>query len=105
MTLTSTDPTAPDWSWLHAFMAGDLRPAWHAEAACRGMGPADFYSGYEVGRGHHDEPTPDLWRALDTCRGCPVAAECREAGDGERWGVWGGLLPAERGYRRMRRRA
>lgn len=65
------------------------RPAWHARARCRGYGPGAFFSG-------------DTGAARATCQGCPVRAECREAGEAEP-GVWGGLSERER--RRLRRQA
>lgn len=39
--------------------------------------------------------------ALAGCRPCPVAAECLSYAEaaGERYGVWGGRSPAERGRR------
>jgi len=66
---------------------------WRAEAACRGMDTALFFT--ERGEGHDDT------KAL--CRNCPVKAEClRFALDnGEKFGVWGGLSERER--RRLRR--
>lgn len=73
------------------------RPDWHERAACR------------------DHPEPDLWhsdaagrpgkrlndRAKAVCRGCPVQAECLDAGLHQRHGIWGGLDPHER--RQLRR--
>lgn len=61
-------------------------PAWHALAACAGMGPAAFFP---EGRG--SSPAA----GLEVCSGCPVVAECREAGAGE-LGVWGGTTEKER---------
>jgi WhiB family redox-sensing transcriptional regulator len=55
------------------------RPAWHADAACRGMGPDLFFG--------------DPLRAVEAkkvCAGCPVTAECLAAGMTEQRGVWGG---------------
>ena len=36
--------------------------------------------------------------AKQVCQGCSVRAECLEwaIGQGERWGIWGGLTTAER---------
>jgi WhiB family redox-sensing transcriptional regulator len=62
------------------------RPAWHARAACRGVGPGPFY----VERGVSLEPARQL------CHGCPVAAECAEAGRQERHGIWAGLSARQR---------
>lgn len=44
-----------------------LHPAWHMEAACRGLGPALFHSA---------KPT-DKATAFTICGTCPVLDECR----------------------------
>lgn len=66
------------------------RPAWHAEAACRGQGPDAWYPGT------NDTAT----EALAVCATCRVRPECAEAGQAERFGVWGGLREGERRPRR-----
>lgn len=66
------------------------RPAWHADAACRGRGTAVFFAG-----------STDT--AKQVCDGCPVVAECAAAGQDERHGVWGGLSEDDR--RKARRNA
>ncbi|MDZ7733976.1 MAG: WhiB family transcriptional regulator [Acidimicrobiia bacterium] len=66
------------------------RPAWHAHAACRGHGTALFFA---TNRADADE-------ARRICQTCPVLEECREAGAGERFGVWGGETDRERRERR-----
>lgn len=71
---------------LEALLA---RPAWHARAACRGVGPSLFFA-------------DDAEAAQDTCAGCPVRLECAEAGQKEPAGVWGGTSARER--RRARRK-
>lgn len=56
------------------------RPAWQRRAACRGMGPELFFS-----------PEEDLAAAARAvCRICPVAIECRDFGEREPVGIWGG---------------
>ncbi len=54
---------------------------------------------------------PELWfseeravqlRAARLCGGCPLLEACRRLGAGERFGVWGGTTPAERGALRSR---
>jgi hypothetical protein len=61
------------------------RPAWHAKAACRGMGPDLFF---DLGRA--DE-------AKAVCAGCTVTAECAATADaGREHGVWAGLTITER---------
>ena len=71
------------------------RPAWHADAACRGLGADAFVRG--------------AWGSYDTvralCVGCPVRAECLQAAplaDPEILGLWGGTTANQR--RKMRRR-
>jgi WhiB family redox-sensing transcriptional regulator len=63
------------------------RPAWHAEAACRGMGPSEFFlEGHGV-----------AYRfARTVCADCPVKAECAEAGRNEAFGMWGGMSERDR---------
>ena len=59
-----------------------LRPAWHADAACRGQTAVMF-------------PVAEHCHRLDTsaaralCARCPVQAPCAEQGRTERYGVWG----------------
>lgn len=71
-----------------------LRPAWHADAACRGQTDVMF-------------PVAEHGRRLDTsaaralCARCPVQAPCAEQGRTERYGVWGGTGS---GSGRMRQR-
>jgi WhiB family redox-sensing transcriptional regulator len=42
-----------------------------------------------------DRPADHL-AAVKICAACPVIEQCREAGQTEPWGVWGGLTPAQR---------
>lgn len=69
------------------------RPEWMHDAACRGMNPELFYPG----RGE------SVAQARNTCRGCPVRAECLAyaISTGEKTGMWGGM--SERDRRRIRR--
>ena len=71
------------------------RPAWHALAACRGIGPETFYPSRETTTTH---PYRD---ARKVCETCSVTDECRQAGHAESHGLWGGQSPSER--RRVRR--
>ena len=57
---------------------------WTAKALCRGS--ALFAS---------DRPADHL-RAAEICTRCPVIDQCRQAGQAEPWGVWGGTTPAQR---------
>jgi hypothetical protein len=84
----------PDIADLVALLV--TRPAWHAEAACRGRGTAAWFPA----KGH----TAEAGRALRS--GCPVASECHayalDYGE-ELRGVWAGTTHQER--RRLRRTA
>ena len=72
------------------------RPAWHRQAACRGVGVDLFV----IDQGQQYEP-----RARQMCAGCPVRQECLDAalsfGDRGVTGLWGGTTPTER--RQLRR--
>ena len=62
-----------------------LDAGWRDQAACQGLDgayDADIFDtrGKRAGR-----------FIADYCRGCPVIAECFEAGRDERHGVWGGI--------------
>jgi WhiB family redox-sensing transcriptional regulator len=59
------------------------RPTWHARAACRGVGPAQFFPG----RGDSLRP------AKAFCEGCEVGYECLSYGlENGCEGVWGGFV-------------
>ena len=60
-----------------------IRPAWHAQAACRGQTDVMFPV---AERGHR----LDTSAARALCARCPVQAPCAEQGRTERYGVWGG---------------
>lgn len=70
------------------------RPAWQADAACRGLGTSKWFPG----RGEPLDP------AREVCAGCPVSVECAafavDAGP-LLVGVWSGL--SDRGRRQLRR--
>ena len=69
------------------------RPAWMDEAACKGMDTRIFFPGSE---GEHSN-----FDAMAICSGCPVQAECLEAGLWEAQGVWG--MTSERQRRKIRK--
>jgi hypothetical protein len=75
----------PETPSIEELLAGIVnRPAWHRQAACRGMGTDAFFPG----RG---EP---LDEAIAVCEGCPVRSECFDAAaaiGNDCHGVWGGL--------------
>jgi WhiB family transcriptional regulator, redox-sensing transcriptional regulator len=75
------------------------RPAWHAHAACRGLGPVTFFPRTDDRRLASDR----RYRfGLNYCRICPVVAECQAAGASEVFGLWGGLTPTERASKRAK---
>jgi len=75
-----------------------LRPAWHADAACRGQTAVMFPV---AEHGHRLDTTAA--RAL--CDRCPVRNPCAEAGRSEKYGVWDGVWGGTgSGSRRMRQR-
>lgn len=59
-----------------------------ARAACKGK--TELFFSDEMG----DEAI-----AKSFCRTCPVFAECAEAGTTEKWGIWAGRAPGDRGVR------
>lgn len=66
-----------------------LDPA-YPDRLCRGADLGDFMQG-------DGERTVAVVRrlrpvAVSYCRPCPVREACREAGRGERWGLWGGVV-------------
>jgi hypothetical protein len=89
----------PDWyAGLCAAAPGDLlpstflerlaaaRPPWQHHAACRGRSDISWF-----------DPESSA-AAVSECLTCPVRVECEQAGERERWGVWGGK---QRGPRRQ----
>lgn len=74
------------------------RPTWHHLAACRGTGPARFYPDAAARKMAATDP---YRQARKVCETCPVVDECRQAGQSEAHGVWGGQSPSER--RQVRR--
>ena len=68
------------------------RPAWHARAACRGVGTEPFFPPL-LGRGQSR-----LYREAKAawCDNCPVQPECLAAGQHEEFGLWGGQSPSAR---------
>jgi WhiB family redox-sensing transcriptional regulator len=92
----STDPDEPafdgdpaDLIDAHAELLELFRrPAWHAQAACRGLGPRAWFPG----------PGESLGPARAACAACPVAAECHAAAMAEPMadGIWAGLNATER---------
>lgn len=70
--------------WLYAIV--DRIPDWHKRARCRFLEPAQADRLFFPTAGQPSN------RALAYCQNCPVVRECRQAGKGEEYGVWGGGL-------------
>jgi WhiB family transcriptional regulator, redox-sensing transcriptional regulator len=64
------------------------RPAWQADAACRGVDPSMFYP----------ESRGDSIAAENICKRCPVRLLCLDyaLAHREKEGVWGGLNERKR---------
>lgn len=62
---------------------------WQDQAACRTENPELFYA---------EHPGPRQEAAAAICAACPVTSQCLQYAQAtdERWGMWGGLTPAER---------
>lgn len=69
-----------------------MNDEWRERAACRLPGAPDM----------HPVDGPGVELAIAWCLGCPVQADCYEAGLREPYGVWGGL--SERARAQIRRR-
>jgi WhiB family redox-sensing transcriptional regulator len=73
---------------------------WQRAAACRGMDTNIFF---ESDNSRFNKRGPDVRRAKEICKPCPVRDECLEAAkvNNEQFGIFGGTTPGER--RSMRR--
>ena len=57
---------------------------------CRDADPEGFY---QKEREHWQTARARLTLTAEFyCRGCPIRPACREAGNGDIWGMWGGLI-------------
>jgi WhiB family redox-sensing transcriptional regulator len=68
---------------LESFLSDYRERDWIKDAACRGMDTSIFFP--ERG----DMPSVELAKSI--CRTCNVQQQCREYGDMERFGFWGGV--------------
>lgn len=68
--------------------------SWHDRAACRDEDPERFFPVGTTG-----PAAADIRVAKFVCGQCPVKDACLQwaFGNGERYGIWGGLTEAERG--------
>lgn len=78
-----------------------MRPAWQKKAACLGKGPDPFFNA-DWRRGGF--VTPEMREVLEMCAGCEVRRECKEMGEGELYGTWGGEGRMVRQTQRIRKR-
>ena len=72
------------------------RPAWHENAACSGLGNELFFA--------QSRSVTQARAARAVCAVCPVLEQCREAGLGEEYGIWGGTTERDRRILRRERR-
>lgn len=80
-----SSPSSPDVETAHErFLSyAAQRPAWMAQAACRGVGPDVFY----IERGGDTRPAKAM------CEQCPVIGECRDYAledPTNMFGIWAG---------------
>lgn len=73
---------------IETFLSDYRERSWIKDAACRGMDPNIFFP--ERGA------VQDIRLAKKTCEGCAVRSQCREYGEMERFGFWGGASPRNR---------
>lgn len=67
---------------IEGFLSDYREREWIKDAACKGMDPNIFFP--ERG----DNKTVELAKSI--CSGCTVKQQCREYGEMERFGFWGG---------------
>lgn len=70
-------------------------PEWHRFARCKGY-PAEIFYGFRAERPQVRERRERM--AKELCEQCPAQRACRELGDREPHGIWGGATEAERGF-------
>lgn len=75
-------------------------PDWRDAAACRNKNPRTWFpwpTGHDFGR-YASEAKATAKPAIEVCNGCPVRVACLEFAitNGEKDGVWGGMIPTDR---------
>jgi len=82
--------------------AGDTRPGWRDDAACRDAEPDLFFPD----AGDIRSARAQVKMAKLICRGCPVSTTCLSwaLASGQEHGIWGGLTQDERRRRHRRSR-
>jgi len=80
---------------IETFLADYRERSWIKDAACKGMDTNIFFP--ERGA------VGSIRLAKQTCEGCPVKTQCREYGEMERFGFWGGVSSIGRSRIRNKR--
>jgi WhiB family redox-sensing transcriptional regulator len=97
---------------LRRRILGDLPDDWMRRAACRGHPRPDIFSppparaDTTIKRSKAERRRRIIIAEAKTvCRRCEVADRCLAYADaaGERYGIWGGKTPRERGFKRDER--
>lgn len=81
---------------LETFLADYRERSWIKDAACRGMDTNLFFP--ERG------DMTSLKLVKEVCSECPVSSQCREYGEMERFGFWGGVGTRKRASERGSKR-
>ena len=111
-TTTSVHPVHGANALTRRLILGDLDDAWMRRAACRGHDRPDIFSppparaDTKIKRSKAERRRRIvIAEAKTVCRRCPVTDECEAYANaaGERYGIWGGKTPRERGYKRDER--
>ena len=81
---------------LEGFLLGFKDREWVESALCKGMGADFFFPPKGVPHSH-------IKKLKELCASCPVQQECRDYGEYESHGVWGGVPARERQKARSQR--
>lgn len=78
-------------AWDEIWALKDADHSWHTEALCRGSSPELFF--FEAGQSKKKNHVVEQY-----CNYCPAKQRCLDyaLNNDIRFGVWGGLTPAER---------
>jgi WhiB family redox-sensing transcriptional regulator len=112
MTTTERHPAHGLDAVARRLLLGELDDGWMLRAACRGHPRPDIFSppparaDTKIKRSKAERRRKIIVAEAKTvCRRCPVVDECLDYADraGERYGIWGGKTPRERGFKRDER--
>jgi WhiB family redox-sensing transcriptional regulator len=114
MTATQQDrhPTHGLDAAARRLLLGELPDEWMLRAACRGHPRPDIFSppparaDTKIKRSKAERRRRIvIAEAKTVCRRCPVTEACLDYANaaGERYGIWGGKTPRERGFKRDER--